>query len=168
MNRSTNYKDLIVWQKAIDLATWIYSHTAGFPKEEIYGIVSQMRRAAVSVPSNIAEGQSRQHKTEFIQFLSIVKGSLAELETQLIISAKLKYIGDREFDEGTERIDALSKGNRMKQDIQGAYPGWNVIFLSLSEKHTLKCSNTPLRPSKLNPTPSLSEKPTGTFNSTPP
>ena len=57
--KSTNYKDLIVWQKAIDLATWIYSVTSMFPKEELYGIVSQMRRAAVSIPSNIAEGQSR-------------------------------------------------------------------------------------------------------------
>ena len=90
--RSTDYKDLIVWQKAIDLATWIYSLTSRFPKEELYGIVSQMRRAAVSIPSNIAEGQSRQHKSEFIQFLSIAKGSLSELETQLIISGRLKYI----------------------------------------------------------------------------
>ena len=90
MNKSQSYKDLIVWQKAIELATWIYGLTGGFPKEEIYGITSQMRRAAVSVPSNIAEGQSRQHKNEFIQFLSIAKGSLSELETQLIISGKLK------------------------------------------------------------------------------
>lgn len=84
MNKSQSYKDLIVWQKAIDFATWIYGMTSGFPKEEIYGIVSQMRRAAVSVPSNIAEGQARRHKAEFVQFLSIAKGSLAELETQLI------------------------------------------------------------------------------------
>ena len=100
--RSTDYKDLIVWQKAIDLATWIYSLTAGFPKEELYGIVSQMRRAAVSIPSNIAEGQSRQHKSEFIQFLSIAKGSLLELETQLIISGRLKYISENDLNEGKE------------------------------------------------------------------
>lgn len=109
MEKSRNYKDLVVWQRAIDLATWTYSLTSGFPKEEIYGIVSQMRRASVSIPSNIAEGQSRQHKTEFIQFLSIAKGSLSELETQLIISEKLKYIDDNEFDEGKKRIAELNR-----------------------------------------------------------
>ena len=109
MNKSINYKDLVVWQKAIDLATWVYGLTSRFPKEEIYGIVSQMRRASVSIPSNIAEGQSRQHKNEFIQFLSIAKGSLSELETQLIISGKLKYISEKELNEGMERIDDISK-----------------------------------------------------------
>lgn len=107
--KSTNYKDLIVWQKAIDLATWIYNLTSIFPKEELYGIVSQMRRAAVSIPSNIAEGQSRQHKTEFIQFLSIAKGSLSELETQLIISGRLKYISENDLNEGKERIAEMNR-----------------------------------------------------------
>ena len=107
--KSQSYKDLVVWQKAIDLATWIYGITTRFPKEELYGIVSQIRRAAVSIPSNIAEGQSRQHKTEFIQFLSIAKGSLSELETQLIISGKLKYISEKELNEGKERIAELNR-----------------------------------------------------------
>ena len=107
--KSTHYKDLVVWQKAIDMATWIYDLTTQFPKEEIYGITSQMRRAAVSVPSNIAEGQSRQHKNEFIQFLSTAKGSLAELETQLIISGRLKYISEQQLDEGKERIMELNR-----------------------------------------------------------
>ena len=107
--KSTNYKDLIVWQRAIDLATWIYSLTSRFPKEELYGIVSQMRRAAVSIPSNIAEGQSRQHKTEFIQFLSIAKGSLSELETQLLIVNKLGYVKDDDFKEGCNKVDDLNK-----------------------------------------------------------
>lgn len=107
--KSQSYKDLVVWQKAIDLATWIYGITTRFPKEELYGIVSQIRRASVSIPSNIAEGQSRQHKTEFIQFLSIAKGSLSELETQLIISGKLKYISEKELNEGKERIAELNR-----------------------------------------------------------
>lgn len=107
--KSTDYKDLVVWQKAIDFATWIYSLTSRFPKEELYGIVPQMRRAAVSIPSNIAEGQSRQHKTEFIQFLSIAKGSLAELETQLLIASKLGYINDKDLKEGSDRVDDISK-----------------------------------------------------------
>ena len=107
--KSNDYKDLIVWQKGIELATWIYNLTAQFPKEEIYGIVSQMRRAAVSVPSNIAEGQSRQHKTEFRQFLHIAKGSLAEIETQLTIAKNLGYVKADAFQNGTARIDELSK-----------------------------------------------------------
>ena len=107
--KSTDYKDLVVWQKGIELATWLYETTTRFPKEELYGIVSQMRRAAVSVPSNIAEGQARRHKTEFVQFLSIAKGSLAELETQLIISKSLKYIDEKELFEGKERVDELNK-----------------------------------------------------------
>lgn len=107
--KSQSYKDLVVWQKAIDLATWVYGLTSRFPKEEIYGIVSQIRRASVSIPSNIAEGQSRQHKNEFIQFLSIAKGSLSELETQLIISGKLEYINENELNEGKERIAELNR-----------------------------------------------------------
>ena len=109
MNKSTDYKDLIVWQKAIDLATWTYNLTAIFPREEINGIVSQMRRAAVSVPSNIAEGQARQYKTEFIQFLSIAKGSLAELETQMIISNRLKYINENDINDGKNRIAEINR-----------------------------------------------------------
>ena len=109
MMKSQSYKDLIVWQKAIDMATWIYGLTKQFPKEEIYGITSQMRRAAVSVPSNIAEGQSRQHKTEFRQFLHIAKGSLSELETQLTIANNLGYAKEKDFQDGTARIDETSK-----------------------------------------------------------
>ena len=87
-----SFKDLVVWQKAIDLTKDVYSLTKNFPKEELYGIVSQIRRCAVSIPSNIAEGQARKYHQQFSHFLSIAQGSLAELETQIIISMKLGFI----------------------------------------------------------------------------
>lgn len=91
-----SYKDLVVWQKAIDLSIDIYSLTKDFPKEEMYGLVSQIRRSAVSIPSNIAEGQARKYHQQFSHFLSIAQGSLAELETQIIISMRLGYVtGDQ-------------------------------------------------------------------------
>ena len=114
--KSQSYKDLILWQKAIELATWIYGLTAQFPKEEIYGLVSQMRRAAVSVPSNIAEGQSRQHKTEFRQFLYIAKGSLSELETQLTIASNLGYVNEKDFQEGATKIDETENGKQKTEN----------------------------------------------------
>src|SRR6516225_2038384 len=89
-----HYKELIVWQKAIALVTEVYRRTRCFPREEMYGLVSQMRRAAVSVACNIAEGQGRLTRGEFRHFLGIAKGSLLELETQLIISQQLEYIAD--------------------------------------------------------------------------
>ncbi len=84
-----SYSDLIVWQKSIDLVVAVYKLTENFPKEEIFGLVSQMRRAAVSIPSNIAEGRFRGSKKEFVQFLRIAYSSGSELETQIIISKKL-------------------------------------------------------------------------------
>lgn len=86
-----SYRDLIVWQQAIELVHQVYILTDRFPKREMYGLTSQMRRAAVSVPSNIAEGQSRLHTAEFRQFLYVALGSLAELDTQLIIATDLGY-----------------------------------------------------------------------------
>ena len=85
-----SYRDLIAWQKAMDLVTAIYRATAGFPRDEIYGLTSQLRRAAVSTPSNIAEGQGRQSTREFIHFLSIAYGSLNEAQTQILIAERLK------------------------------------------------------------------------------
>ena len=84
-----SYKDLIVWQKSIKLVKEIYVSTSNFPKNEIYGLVSQMRRAAISIPSNIAEGYSRKNLKEYLQFLRIAYGSGAELETQIVISKDL-------------------------------------------------------------------------------
>lgn len=85
------FKELDIWKKGIDLAEMIYRLTANFPSEEKYGLVSQLRRAAVSFPSNIAEGSARNSNKEFIQFLHISLGSLAELETQLIIAQRIGY-----------------------------------------------------------------------------
>ncbi|MEK7148811.1 MAG: four helix bundle protein [Patescibacteria group bacterium] len=85
----TSYKDLIVWQKSIILVTEVYSITKQFPQSEIYALSSQMQRAAISIPSNIAEGYKRNHRLEFIQFLSVANGSAGELETQLVIAKKL-------------------------------------------------------------------------------
>lgn len=92
----SSYKELSVWQKSIQLVIDIYKLTKTFPKDEIYGLVSQMQRAAVSIPSNIAEGNERNSKKEFIHFLHIARGSLAELETQLVIAEKLNYINQNQ------------------------------------------------------------------------
>ena len=86
-----DYKDLDVWKKAIDFVVKIYGITETFPKTEIYGLTNQLRRAAVSVPSNIAEGAARSSDKEFIQFLYIALGSLSETETQIIIAKRLDY-----------------------------------------------------------------------------
>ncbi|MBK8701517.1 MAG: four helix bundle protein [Saprospiraceae bacterium] len=87
-----SYQDLMVWQKSMDLAKQIYVYTASFPKEEMYGLTSQMRRAAVSISANIAEGQARNSTGEFRHFLGIAKGSLAELETLIILSQNLAFL----------------------------------------------------------------------------
>ncbi|OGZ46914.1 MAG: hypothetical protein A3J54_01740 [Candidatus Ryanbacteria bacterium RIFCSPHIGHO2_02_FULL_45_13b] len=97
------YKDLIVWQKAIELVLEIYNVTNQFPREEIYGLTSQMRRAAVSIPSNIAEGKLRRSQKEFRQFLLIAFGSGGELETQVVIAKKLPKLKELDY----SRIDAL-------------------------------------------------------------
>lgn len=94
-----NHKDLIVWQKAIQFVQRLYEVTQTFPKEELYGITSQMRRAAVSIPSNIAEGFGRKHERELIRFLHVSLGSASEMETQLIICHHIHYIADEEFEE---------------------------------------------------------------------
>jgi four helix bundle protein len=90
-NTTRSYKDLVAWQKGIALAKVVYRLTKNFPSEEKFGLVSQMRRAAVSVPSNIAEGQARHTTGEFVQFISHAEGSIAELDTQLILSIELKF-----------------------------------------------------------------------------
>ncbi|MCP9494170.1 MAG: four helix bundle protein [Pyrinomonadaceae bacterium MAG19_C2-C3] len=89
-----NYSDLIAWQKAMDLVEMIYKATRLFPKEELYGLTSQLRRAAVSVPSNIAEGQGRNSINDFRRFLAIAHGSLREAETQVRIAQRLDYLSE--------------------------------------------------------------------------
>ncbi len=86
-----SYKDLIVWQKSIRLAKEVYVHSEKFPKNEVFGLTSQMRRASISIPSNIAEGYSRGHRAEYVQFLRIALGSAAELETQFILIKELGF-----------------------------------------------------------------------------
>jgi len=92
------YRELVAWQKAMDLVQAVYRTTGQFPKDELYGLTAQLRRAAISLPSNIAEGQGRNSRPEFLQFLSIAYGSLRELETQLLIAERLGYMGERELD----------------------------------------------------------------------
>jgi len=92
MGRS--YQDLIAWKKAMSLVIEIYKGTKGLPKEELFGLTSQLRRAAVSVPSNIAEGQGRLSQGEFHQFLGQARGSLMEIETQVLIAQQLEYINE--------------------------------------------------------------------------
>jgi four helix bundle protein len=92
-----NYRDLRVWQAAIDLVTRIYEVTRALPNEERYALGDQMRRAAISIPANIAEGQARRHSKEFLQHLSIAKGSLAELHTLLTVAERLKYLSADEL-----------------------------------------------------------------------
>src|SRR5205809_7981352 len=86
------YKDLRVWQKGMELAKLVYELTRTFPSEEKFGLISQMRRAAVSVPSNLAEGQARNTTGEFAQFISYAEGSLAELDTQIVLSVELGFL----------------------------------------------------------------------------
>ena len=89
--KTSSFKDLIVQQKSYELVKRIYSFTENFPKSEVYGLTQQIRRAAISIPSNIAEGYGRQHKGEYSQFLAIAYGSLCELETQYLLSVDLRF-----------------------------------------------------------------------------
>jgi four helix bundle protein len=103
------HKDLAVWKQSVLFVTSIYEWTKLFPKDEIYGLVSQIRRSAVSIPSNIAEGAARKGKIEFRQFLYIALGSAAELETQLIIATNLKYIDTLKSIQLVEELNAISR-----------------------------------------------------------
>jgi len=93
-----SYRDLIAWRKAMALVREIYLATQSFPREEMFGLKSQLRRAAVSVPSNIAEGQARYSRREFCHFLNNARGSLAEVETQIILAHDLAHLGQKETD----------------------------------------------------------------------
>ena len=103
------HKDLDVWKKSVSLVTSIYEVTKTFPKDEIYGITNQIRRSAVSIPSNMAEGSARKGEKEFIQFLYISLGSMAELETQLIIANNLKYVNLNDYELMTGRLEEIRK-----------------------------------------------------------
>ncbi|HEX8772836.1 MAG TPA: four helix bundle protein [Pyrinomonadaceae bacterium] len=104
-----SFRDLRVWQAGMDLVEQVYRITQTFPKHEIYGLTSQMQRAAVSVPSNIAEGHTREHSKEYLYHLSIAQASLAELETQLEIATRLKYLSPESLQQTLAQVSALGR-----------------------------------------------------------
>ena len=107
--RVNSYRDLIVWQKAMDVVEMIYQVTKQFPKEETYGLTDQIRRAAVSIPSNIAEGQERKSTGDFKRFLLIAQGSRAEVETQLQIAQRLNYVTQEQIQPILDLLIEISK-----------------------------------------------------------
>ena len=111
----TNYKDLEVWQRSMELVVACYKITESFPKKETFGLASQLQRAAVSIAANISEGHARQHTKEFLQSLSIAYGSLAELETHIEIAKRLGYIA---ADTAVELIDKTSTIGRMLNGLR--------------------------------------------------
>lgn len=104
-----NFKNLKVWQKGIEVVVNLYKKTEDFPKEEIYGLTSQIKRSAISIPSNIAEGAGRGTDKDFNRFLDVALGSSFELETQLIIANKLDFLSDENFDKLNQQIDEEQK-----------------------------------------------------------
>jgi four helix bundle protein len=120
-----HFKDLIAWQKAMDLVATVYNVTELFPRRETYSLCDQIRRAAVSVPSNIAEGQAHFNRREFLRYLRHARGSLAEVETQFLIAEKLKYISGQQSREFSDKVDELSRilsglVNSLKKQLQEA------------------------------------------------
>ena len=109
MEKIKSFKELKIWQKGIEIVKDVYMLTNMFPKEELYGLTSQMKRSEISIPSNIAEGFKRYHSKEYSQFLHIVLGSAAELETQLIIANELKFMNKDSLDVISGKINYLSK-----------------------------------------------------------
>ncbi len=103
------YRDLDIWKKGIEVVKDVYKLTEKFPKQEMYGIVSQMRRSAISIPSNVAEGFKRYHNKEYRQFLYVTLGSCAELETQITIAKELKYIQENEEAILLEKLDHIGR-----------------------------------------------------------
>ena len=110
-----NYKELKVWQKSVDLAVKVYESTKTFPREEVYGLTSQIRRCAISVASNIAEGAGRNSKKDFNNFLGISNGSMSELETQLIIANRVDFLSETTLDSLQKDIIEIKKMNRALQ-----------------------------------------------------
>jgi four helix bundle protein len=104
-----SFRDLRVWKAGIELVKSVYEQTSRFPRSEVYGLASQMQRAAVSVPSNIAEGHARESTKEYLQHLSITQASLAELETQVEIAMQLNYISEAPASRMVERMSSLGK-----------------------------------------------------------
>jgi four helix bundle protein len=110
MTTASSFKDLRIWQESMDLAVEVYQATTVFPKHKTYGLTSQMRRAAVSIPSNIAEGKGHRSDAEFVRFLFHARGSLLELRTQLLIAQRLHYLPPEKVDELNRSGDAIGRG----------------------------------------------------------
>lgn len=104
-----DFKDLVVWQKAMELVAEVYLIAKKLPKEELFALSDQIRRSAISIPSNIAEGQGRNSTKEFIQFLAISKGSKAELETQLLLCVKVDYLNNKDIETEISLIQEVGK-----------------------------------------------------------
>ena len=104
-----HYRDLVVWQRAIDLVPQIYAVVRKLPREETYALGDQLQRAAISIPANIAEGQGRRHPREFLQYLAIARGSLAELNTLLILAQRLDYLTPPALDELDDVLQGVAK-----------------------------------------------------------
>ncbi len=109
MGKIETFRDLIVWQKSMLLVTNLYAVTKRFPKDEVYGLTSQLRRCAVSVPSNIAEGFGRNSTVDYIRFLRIASGSIYELQTQIEIAENLEYIDSQDFDRINVDVTEIAK-----------------------------------------------------------
>ena len=123
VSKARHYKELLVWQKGMQLAREIYRLTSKFPSEERFGLTSQMRRACVSVPSNIAEGQARRSTREFLLFLSHASGSLAELETQVLLALDLQFCKKEEFEPALTGISELQRMLAALRRRLGSPPG---------------------------------------------
>lgn len=108
-NKISSYKDLGVWQKSVGFTTYVYELTKAFPREELYGLTSQMRRAASSIPANIAEGSTRGYRNGYINFLSIAYGSGAELETFLTIAKELRYLTTPDYTMAQQRLGEIMR-----------------------------------------------------------
>jgi four helix bundle protein len=104
-----SHKDLILWRKAMDLAVLVYRTCTTLPRHEVFGLIAQLRRAATSVPSNIAEGYARSSRNEYLYFLSVTRGSLAELDTQLVLAQRIGYLAENEASELQMRIDEVGR-----------------------------------------------------------
>lgn len=151
------YKDLIVWQKSFKLASHIYRLTDSFPPIERYGLYQQIRKSAVSVPSNIAEGYGRKHKTEFSQFLSIAYGSLLELETQYLLSIELG------FSKNSDDIEGLIRevGSMLYVMIHKTTSPHSVLRTNTPRHHQFSRAAMPLLPYRVCMTPSPDTQPIG-------
>ena len=122
-------KELKIWNKAINLATEAYKVTASFPNEEKYGLISQIRRAVVSISSNIAEGAGRNSSNEFVHFLGIANGSSFELQTQLVISEQLKLVSEETLNMLLKEIEEIQKMNfKLQQSVKSVNNNQNLIL----------------------------------------